>query len=132
MPLSTTTSTTTLPSQQSFQASKPPLINQILPTLFSLMLALESAATVVILFLLHSLFIVTCCCYLPAYPKLVSIGWVETHQRPQIYPDCPAGLSEDPINGIEDQAPTPHITPLVVQLCRVTIECRGWNLLHHS
>ena len=76
------------------------------------MLALEVAAVTIILSLLHSLFIVTCCCYLPAYPKLFSIGWVETHQRPPLYPDCPTGLSEDPINGIEDQAPTPHITPL--------------------
>jgi hypothetical protein len=47
------------------------------------------AADTVILFLLHSLFIVTCYCYLPAYPKLFSIGWVETHQRPQFIPTAP-------------------------------------------
>ena len=76
--------------------------------------------------LMHSMFIVTCCCYLPAYPKLFSIGWVETHQRPPLCPDCPAGLSEDPINGIEDQDPAPHITfPLVARHYWVTIECRG-------
>jgi hypothetical protein len=90
------------------------------------MLALEVAAVTVILFLLHSLFIVAYCCYLPAYPKLFSIGCVETHQRPPLCLDCPAGLSADPINGIGDQTPTLHITsPLVARHYWVTIECRG-------
>src|SRR3989337_2126909 len=123
---STTMPLTTSPLPQSFQASTPLLSIPISPILLSLMLALEVAAVTVILFLLHSLFIVTCCCYLPAYPKLFSIVWVETHQRPPLCPDCPAGLLEDLINGIEDKAPTPHITsPLVVRHYWVTIECRG-------
>src|SRR3989337_882671 len=94
---STTMPLTTLPLPLSNQASTPFLSIPISPILLSLMLALEVADVTVILFHLHSLFIVTCCCYLPAYPKLFSIGWVETHQRPPPCPDCPAGLSEDPI-----------------------------------
>jgi hypothetical protein len=73
--------------------------------------------------LLHSLF--NCNLHLiPAcYPKLLSLGWVELYQRP-IYPDCPAGFSEDPFNGIEDQTWAPHITtlPLVARLRRDSIE----------
>jgi len=75
----------------------------------------------------------TCYCYLPAYPKLLSIGWIVIYQWPPLCPDCPAGLSEDPINGIEDQAPAPHITsPLVAWHYWVTIKCRGWYLISTS
>jgi hypothetical protein len=53
------------PDDQTLAAELPgkhPLLNiPILPILLSLMLALEDVAVTVILFLLHSLFIVICC-----------------------------------------------------------------------
>jgi hypothetical protein len=67
------------------------------------------AAAAALPILMHSLFICNLHLIPACYPKLLSIGWVEPYQRPTC-PDCPAGVSEDPCNGIEDQTWTPHIT----------------------
>ena len=70
---------------------------------------------------------------LPAYPKLLSIGWLVIHQWCPPFPCCPCFIIEDPINGIKYQAPAPHITfPLVALHYWVTIECRGWDLISTS
>src|SRR3989337_64223 len=82
--------------------------------------------------LLHSLFTCNLLLIPACYPKLFSIGWLEPYQRPTCS-DCPAGFSEDPINGIEDQTWAPHITfPLVARHYWVTIECQGWYLVSTS
>jgi hypothetical protein len=81
----------------------------ISPILSPLMLALDVTAAVTILYLLHSLFTCNLLLIPTCYPKLLSIGWVEPCQRPTC-PDCPAGFSEDPCNGIEDQTWAPHLT----------------------
>src|SRR3989337_2058094 len=106
---SQTTQLTTLPLPSSRQASTPILSIPISPTLFPLMLALDDTAAVAILYLLHSLFTCNLLLVPACYPKLFSIGWVEPYQRPTC-PDCPAGFSEDPSNGIEDQTRASHVT----------------------
>src|SRR3990170_7335592 len=106
---STTSPLKTLPLPSSRQASTPILSIPISSILFPLMLALVVTAAVTILCLLHSLFICSLLLIPACYPKLLSIGWVEPYQRPTC-PDCPAGFSEDPCNGIEDQTWAPHIT----------------------
>ena len=52
----------------------------------------------------------TCYCYLPAYLKLLSIGWLVIHQWPPPCPCCPCFIIDDSISMIDDQSPTPHIT----------------------
>ena len=52
----------------------------------------------------------TCYCIVPAYPQLLSIGWLVIHQWTPPCPCCPCFIIDDSINVIDDQSPTPHIT----------------------
>ena len=120
------------PSLPEQPGKPPPLIIPISPIPFS-----HACIRFCYCYCLHLFWCIACfctyCCTLPAYPKLLSIGWLVIHQWPPPCPCCPCFIIEDTINRMEDQAPTPHITfTLVVRHCWVTIECRGWDLYSTS
>ena len=69
--------------------------------------------------------------YLLSY--MLSIGWLVIHQWPRtlvrVAMLCFRMFDQGDRRAKIDTSP--H-TPLVVRLCRATIECRGWYLLPHS
>ena len=76
----------------------------------------------------------SCCCTLPAYPKLLSIGWFMIHQWPPLVLVAPTSSSTTRSTWSKNRARhlTSHHAPFVARLYRATIECRGWSLITHS
>ena len=87
----------------------PPLIIPISPIPFSHACIRFCYCYCLLLFWCIACFCIYCCT-LPAYPKLLSIGWLVIHQWPPPCPCCPCFIIDDSINVIDDQSPTPHIT----------------------
>ena len=121
------------PSFLSEQPGKPPLlIIPILPIPFSHACIRFCYCYWLLLFWCIACFC-NCYCYLPAYPKLLSIGWLVIHQWPPLVLVAPASSSVPRSTWSTTRAwhLTSRHAPLVARLCRATIECRGWSLITH-